>query len=311
VVWSQQAVLVRTNAQTAAIAGALEAHGIPARVRSQTSFLEQPAIKEAIAALRRDGFTEGLAALDAALEIAPTTELAELGELVRLAGEYTEIDPAPSATGFTGWLSTILARDDTYHGGSAVEVVTFHAAKGLEWPVVHVAGLEAGFVPNARARTADAIDEERRLFYVAVTRAERELRLSWAASRTFGTKEVRRQRSPFLAELEPVLQAMAEASAPVDGAAFLAAARGPRRSTVTTLFTELEEWRAARARAVGLSAQAVLDDDSLGALAAARPVDELALQAVPGIGPMLATRLAAEVLPIIARHPDVESASDG
>ena len=53
-----------------------------------------------------------------------------------------------------------------------IDLATFHAAKGLEWPIVHLAGLEDGLVPIGHARTEEAVAEERRLFYVAVTRAE-------------------------------------------------------------------------------------------------------------------------------------------
>ena len=67
----------------------------------------------------------------------------------------------------------------------AVDVATFHAAKGLEWATVHLAGVEDGFVPIAHARTAAAKAEEVRLLYVAMTRAQRELRITYAEQRTF------------------------------------------------------------------------------------------------------------------------------
>ena len=54
----------------------------------------------------------------------------------------------------------------------AVELSTFHGAKGLEWPVVHVAGLEKGYVPIGYAKTGAQLAEERRLLYVAITRAQ-------------------------------------------------------------------------------------------------------------------------------------------
>ena len=84
------------------------------------------------------------------------------------------------------------------NGADAVDVATFHAAKGLEWPIVHLAGLEQGFVPIGRAQTPNEVDEERRLLYVAVTRAERELHCHWASERTFGEKKVARSPSPYL-----------------------------------------------------------------------------------------------------------------
>ena len=74
-------------------------------------------------------------------------------------------------------------RDEDRAGGDSVDLVTFHAAKGLEWPVVHLAGLEEGLVPIHHADTEDDIDEERRLLYVALTRAERRAPLHLGAQR--------------------------------------------------------------------------------------------------------------------------------
>jgi superfamily I DNA/RNA helicase len=86
--------------------------------------------------------------------------------------------------------------------------------------------LEAGLVPLARATTPDAEAEERRLFYVAVTRAEDVLRLSWASTRGVGGGSPRRRRpSPYLVELAPVLRDLVDDAQPVDGSAHLAAIR--------------------------------------------------------------------------------------
>jgi DNA helicase-2/ATP-dependent DNA helicase PcrA len=84
-----------------------------------------------------------------------------------------------------------------------VELTTFHRAKGLEWAVVFVTGLEDGYVPIAHARDPDAVAEERRLLYVACTRAEEELHCSWAAERTFSSANaVPRSASPWLRAIE-------------------------------------------------------------------------------------------------------------
>lgn len=80
----------------------------------------------------------------------------------------------------------------------AVDVATFHAAKGLEWPIVHLAGLEQGLVPISRAQTPAEVAEERRLLYVAITRAERELHCHWASQRAFGDRIADRSPSPYL-----------------------------------------------------------------------------------------------------------------
>ena len=85
-----------------------------------------------------------------------------------------KLDPGGGVVGFMAWLTSTLRADDRV-GLDAVQIVTFHAAKGLEWPMVHVAGLEEGFVPISHASDDDEIDEERRLLYVALTRARDEL----------------------------------------------------------------------------------------------------------------------------------------
>ncbi len=87
-------------------------------------------------------------------------------------------------------------------GTEAVTVCTFHRAKGLQWTAVWVCGLEAGFVPIAYASTAAAMAEERRLLYVALSRAERELYCSWARQRRASTGTMLwREPSPWLSAL--------------------------------------------------------------------------------------------------------------
>jgi DNA helicase-2/ATP-dependent DNA helicase PcrA len=92
--------------------------------------------------------------------------------------------------------------------GNAVELATFHRAKGLEWDSVFVVGLEDGFVPIAYAQVETARAEERRLLYVALTRASRELHCSWARLRRTGLGR-RREREP-----SPWLAAVARVSRP-------------------------------------------------------------------------------------------------
>jgi len=87
-------------------------------------------------------------------------------------------------------------------------LATFHRAKGLEWPSVHVVGLEEGFVPIVYAASSEALDEERRLLYVALTRASRELHCSWARSRRMANgRQMDRQPSPWLAAVARVSRA--------------------------------------------------------------------------------------------------------
>jgi DNA helicase II / ATP-dependent DNA helicase PcrA len=87
----------------------------------------------------------------------------------------------------------------------AVELATFHRSKGLEWGAVCVVGLEDGFVPIVYASSTPARDEERRLLYVALTRASDHLHCSWARSRRMGAgRQVDRQPSPWLAAVARV-----------------------------------------------------------------------------------------------------------
>lgn len=81
----------------------------------------------------------------------------------------------------------------------AVTLATLHSAKGLEWHTVYLVGLSEGLVPITYAKTDDAIDEERRLLYVGITRARQRLHLSWSAAGQGRSAD--RAPSRFLEEL--------------------------------------------------------------------------------------------------------------
>ena len=247
---------------------------------------------------------------------------ANLAALVQLARDYQGLDASASAAGFVQWLHAAARAEDAAGGSDAVEVATFHAAKGLEWPIVHVAGVEAGLVPIGHAKTAEAEAEERRLFYVALTRAERRLRLSWAAERAFGSRTSRRQPSPYLAEVRTVLDAMAGGRAPVDGLVEVRRERarlrerdGTRRSATRArsgpgglgardqaVYDALKAWRLEQARAANVPAYVVFPDTTLEAVAAARPRDVASLLALPGVGRVKASRYGETLLAVVAAH---------
>jgi superfamily I DNA/RNA helicase len=104
--------------------------------------------------------------------------------------------------------------------GDAVTLITMHSCKGLEFPHVHVVGLEEGLLPHARAKAEGTLDEERRLFYVAITRAMQTLTLSHCAARKKFGQLTPCHPSRFLQELPAELIERAEdrASAPVSAA---------------------------------------------------------------------------------------------
>ena len=201
--WSDQAVLVRTHAQTALIEEALHEAGIPFRVRGSSGLLDRPEVRQALKEIgMARTFADALADLSGlATEAGDSDRGANLSALVRLGHDYQAVDPQATAAGFLAWLSDNTAEQPDV-AGDAVEVATFHAAKGLEWSVVHVAGLEQGLVPISYARTRDAMAEERRLVYVAVTRAQRSLHLTWAKQRTFGERIASREPSLYLEDIE-------------------------------------------------------------------------------------------------------------
>jgi superfamily I DNA/RNA helicase len=90
----------------------------------------------------------------------------------------------------------------------AVNLLTLHAAKGLEWPVVFLIGCEDGLLPlrfPGTAPTDDAVAEERRLFFVGLTRAQRRLFLSHVVRRTRQSGEYQPARTPFLDAIDPGL----------------------------------------------------------------------------------------------------------
>ncbi|MGH8976395.1 MAG: ATP-dependent helicase, partial [Acidimicrobiia bacterium] len=217
VAWSSMAVLYRTNAQSARLEAALTAAGIPHRVRGAARFLERPEVVSALEELRRAaaaapgvGLAHHLRGLELWVDDAPDERRGHVAELVRLGDEYLAGEDGPgSLPGFLAHLAAALADGDSPTDGDAVELLTFHRAKGLEWPRVVVTGLERGLVPIAYAETAAARAEERRLLYVALTRAERHLVLSWAAERTLGARAMARHRSPYLDEIQAALGALA------------------------------------------------------------------------------------------------------
>ncbi len=181
--------------------------------------------------------------------------------------------------------------------------------------MVFVTGLERGLVPIAYAETPAALAEERRLLYVALTRAERELHLSWARRRTLGGREMARQASPYLASVEAALAAFGpEGDGDWQGAiaaerARLARARAaasrPRpmvgEAADPRVLAELVAWRKALARASGVPAQVIFHDATLAAVAEALPSDRGALLALPGLGPLKVERYGDELLALVAR----------
>ncbi len=129
-------------------------------------------------------------------------------ELVAAAAGWSEVvDEETASTPLERFLveAALLSNHDTSEGDDGgVTLMTMHTAKGLEWPVVVVAGLEDGLFPLSRStETPEGLEEERRLFYVALTRAKDKLYLTWARSRRRGGEILPSIQSRFLESLPP------------------------------------------------------------------------------------------------------------
>ncbi|NNE94823.1 MAG: ATP-dependent DNA helicase UvrD2 [Acidimicrobiales bacterium] len=312
--WNGQAVLVRTNAQLVVIEQALAAAGIPVRMRGGKGPLATPEVKEIIRRLGRPGidFAQAVDAFADELEDPPddlspneAERHANRQALLRLVRDYLAEDSQPSGPNFLAWLATVQS-NEVHRDADAVDLSTFHGAKGLEWSVVHIAGLEQGFVPISYAETGAQLAEERRLLYVAVTRARRELHLSFAEQRTFRTKPAARRPSPYLAEIERAIEHLRKGLDPMK---YKVLAREARRalgskSTAATerddpLFADLRSWRSAQSKAHAVPAYVVLNDATLRAIAKARPQSRGQLAGISGIGPTKLERYGDAILKIV------------
>ncbi len=322
--WADQAVLMRTHAQSALITEALRESGIPHRVRGAAAFLDRPEIRAATRELRTTSLSLATALddlelhldapdatsddddVDEASRLARLERDGALSSLIEMGRDFLRLDPNGRGDSFVRWLTaTVQAEGDASRGGDAVDVASFHAAKGLEWVTVHLAGVEDGLVPIAHAKTPASRAEEARLLYVAMTRAQRTLNITWAEQRTFGGKVVTRRRSPLLDPLAQGSDPSRGVDAPTRPAlapewmqevrAQRAALDRARHEGVPGL-AELHRWRDATARAARVEPDAVLPAYVLARIAAAQPADVEALGEVPGVGPLLARRFGPEVL---------------
>jgi DNA helicase II / ATP-dependent DNA helicase PcrA len=334
--WKHMAVLTRTNAQGLLFEEAFRAAGIPHKVRGGGTFLNQTGVKEALAELRRlPGnlpFSARLSDLEELAEEANRTgtvgpegvneRASQFEGLVRLGVEFLGADPTGDTTSFLQWLNGVITsrNDEPDRNTNVVEIATFHRSKGLEWPVVFLTGLERGFVPIGQAADQDGWDEERRLLYVAVTRAERELHCSWAKTRTFGSRTTNRNESPWLSNIEAARQSLEQ---PGSGdwrailkvnrerlaaakAAGVPGVRGTKRASIglgtnadPAVFEALKKWRAETARQTGVPAFVICHDTTLAAVAEADPADREQLRSIAGFGQVKVDRYGERLLAVL------------
>ncbi len=289
---SEIAVLFRINAQSQVYESALADVGVPYVLKGGERFFERPEVREAVLLLRgaaAGGHEVGalvptvrdvLASLGWAEHQPPPGGAARdrwqsLAALVDLAVDLVAEQPALDLAGFVAHLAE---RANAQHAPTVqgVTLASMHAAKGLEWDAVFVVGLVDGVVPIAQSQSRpEAVEEERRLLYVAVTRAREQLTLSWSLARNPGGRRAR-PRSRFLDGLAP------------DTAA---APRRPAKRPKVVLegeagerFERLRSWRSTTAQEASVPAYVVFTDATLQAIAETRPTSLRELSALPGVG---------------------------
>ena len=157
--------------------------------------IQRVVVESGYAVMVRDGSPEG------------EDRWGNITELMGLAGEYVGVPGAEALRQFLENVALVSDVDSLDSGGTGVTLITLHQVKGLEFPIVFLAGLEEGLLPHVRAleQGDEGIAEERRLAYVGVTRAQRRLYLLHAFRRhLYGSAQVS-EASRFLGDIPPDL----------------------------------------------------------------------------------------------------------
>jgi len=335
------AVLYRINAQSEVYEEALTEAGVPFQVRGGEGFFTRQEIRQALLALRRaaESGVSGeslpelvrqlLEPLGLSAEPPGGARARERWEALTSLAELVDEEVARRPhLDLAGLLAELRMRADARHPPvvQGVTLASLHAAKGLEWDAVFLVGLADATLPISHALThgpdSEAVEEERRLLYVGVTRARVHLGLSWALARAPGGRQSRRP-SRFLQGIV----------APPGGAGGSSRDPKARRSRGTPpqcricnaplstpravllrhcedcpaefdedLLLALKEWRLRIAKETNVPAYIVFSDATLMAIAEHLPADDAALVAIPGIGARKLEQFGADVLALVKAH---------
>lgn len=169
------AVLYRTNRQAEIIEECLKKEGIPYKVYGRDKFLRDSDVIKAVKYMKT--LPQSRKPSTAVAEYISENRLENSHPMARLystAVMYKNISEFINAV-LTGTEGDVIRSGGRERQPDCVSLLTFHASKGLEFPVVFIAGASEGTAPLALAEREGGLDEERRLFYVAATRAEDEL----------------------------------------------------------------------------------------------------------------------------------------
>ncbi|MDR7086287.1 DNA helicase-2/ATP-dependent DNA helicase PcrA [Aeromicrobium panaciterrae] len=333
--FKEMAILFRINAQSETFEEALGEHGIPYVLRGVEGFFHRAEVRQAVALLRGaarggEGGGELVDEVRAVLSSMGHTDKPPSGAgavrdrweslhaIVSMAADLVEADPAADIDAL---VADLARRADQAHAPAAdgVTLATLHSAKGLEWDAVFCVGMHEGMMPSVHADTPVAIEEERRLFYVGLTRARNDLMISWATTRRRGG---RGNRGPtrFLDTLLPSNhEARQTTKQPRDRKVALRSSKTCRVcNTVLAvadrklgrcadcppsydegLYERLRAWRSTEATQQAKPAYVIFTDATLQSIAEVKPTNEAALAAVPGIGPAKLEKYAESVLALV------------
>jgi DNA helicase-2/ATP-dependent DNA helicase PcrA len=188
---SDIAVLYRINSQSEELERALDDLGIAYQLRGGERFFARPEIRTAVQLIRAEALSPSGKPLDHAVsdivrslgwqQQRPTQQGAVASKWEALNALLSMVDELPEGSGIKEFALELADRAHSQHEPTqeAVTLSTIHAAKGLEWPMVFIIGLNEGYLPITYAKTDAAIQEEKRLLYVGITRAKAQLRLSF------------------------------------------------------------------------------------------------------------------------------------
>jgi DNA helicase-2/ATP-dependent DNA helicase PcrA len=327
------AVLFRINAQSEAFEEALAARGVPYVVRGAARFFERREVRQAVTLLRgnaRGGTSEGALVDDVRAVLtgmgwtvtAPTgrgnvrDQWESLQALVSQAEDLAAARPEATMADFVEELDRRAAEQHA-PVAEGVTLATLHAAKGLEWDAVFCVGMHEGTMPIVYAEGPLAVEEERRLLYVGLTRARVHLTVSWSLARTPGARSSRKP-SRFLTGLRPEAASdrrpERSSGSRRKGVAHCRSCGRPLGTTAErkvgrcedcpatydeALFERLRAWRVDRAAEEKVPAYVVFTDLTLQAIAEAKPTDTSALLRVNGVGQAKLTKYGDDVLALV------------
>lgn len=344
---STMAILFRTNAQSEAFENALAEAEIPYLIRGGERFFNRDEVRSGIVLLRgaarSDDASKSLGDVVADVLVsagwqknppasgASRAKWESLQALVELARTFSRTNPDARIREFVKELDR-RASEQHAPNVEGITLASLHAAKGLEWDSVFLVGMSDGWMPIMMATDAETIEEERRLLYVGITRARKELTLTFSRSRSEGGR-ANRSSSRFLNRMADVLDGASASTAPP-------ASRGGARSkskapvncrtcgkVLTTAAEQkigrchdcpatydeatlaaLKEWRLAVSQQNKVPAFTIFTDATLIAMAEALPTNEAGLRKISGVGMTKCAKYGASVLAILGgADPQVEA----